>query len=250
MDDQYERISRAYHEARKMPASLYYEAPSVRSALGEIRGRSVIDFACGEGFYTRLLKEMGASNVLGVDLSAQMIALAQEQERANPVGVDFVVADAAAARDLGRFDMAAAIFLFNYARDAQTLDRMVANVAHSLVDGGRLVAVVPNPDYVNGRKDTLRYGYYHEERARHAGGIDARMVFTEPCEFVIEYTQWSRKVYEDTLQANGFSGIGWRFFEVSSQGLEALGAPFWSVALENPKSVILTATKAAGADAS
>jgi toxoflavin synthase len=41
---------------------------------------SVLDLACGEGFYTRLLRQTGAGRVVGVDLSAGMIALARQEE--------------------------------------------------------------------------------------------------------------------------------------------------------------------------
>jgi toxoflavin synthase len=245
MDDQYQRISAAYRQARRSPVSLYYEAPSVVKAIGDVGGSRVIDFACGEGFYTRILKQSGAATVVGVDLSPEMIALARQQEREAPLGIDYVVADAAQTRDFGRFDVATAIFLFNYARDVGTLNAMLATVARNLRDGGVLVAVVPNPDFVNGRKDTLPYGYFNEEIARHAALIEARMTFTEPRAFVIEYSQWSRHSYETALDANGFRGIGWRLFEVSAEGLDALGPAFWSAALDNPKSVILTATKIA-----
>ena len=38
----------------------------------------------GFGFYTRLLKQRGAAQVLGVDISPEMIRLANQQEQATP----------------------------------------------------------------------------------------------------------------------------------------------------------------------
>lgn len=243
MDDQYQRISHSYREARKNPTGLFYETPSVLKTIGDVSKKSIIDFACGEGFYTRILKSMGATKIVGVDISPEMIALAQEQEYDDPMGITYIVADAAQMRDFGRFDIATAMFLFNYARDLHTLHAMIENVAHSLSEGGVLVTVIPNPDYINGRKDTLHYGYFHDEIARHPDRIEARMVFTQPREFSIEYSQWSRTAFETALRANGFAGIDWRLFEVSPEGLDSLGAEFWSAALANPKSVIVTARK-------
>lgn len=37
--------------------------------LGDLAGKSILDLACGEGFYTRLLKKQGVASIVGVDLS-------------------------------------------------------------------------------------------------------------------------------------------------------------------------------------
>ena len=37
--------------------------------------------ACGEGFYTRRIKQAGAAEVTGVDISAAMIQLTEEEEQ-------------------------------------------------------------------------------------------------------------------------------------------------------------------------
>ena len=42
---------------------------------GDVRDQRILDLACGEGFYTRRLKAAGAARVLGIDVSAEMIAL-------------------------------------------------------------------------------------------------------------------------------------------------------------------------------
>ena len=40
----------------------------------------MLDVACGEGFYTRMIRERGAARVTGIDLSQGMIDLARKQE--------------------------------------------------------------------------------------------------------------------------------------------------------------------------
>ena len=64
--------------------------------------------ACGEGFYTRLLKRAGASEVTGVDISAEMIQLAEEEERRQPLGCRYVQADVAAFEPAGPVDLVVA----------------------------------------------------------------------------------------------------------------------------------------------
>lgn len=44
-----------------------------------VNGKRVLDIACGTGYGTRLLAEAGAQDVLGVDLSADALAIAQDR---------------------------------------------------------------------------------------------------------------------------------------------------------------------------
>lgn len=244
MKDQYVNIGEQFKEARRMmPITEFLEAPSVIRAVGPLEGRTVIDFACGDGFFTRIWKRLGAQSVVGVDLSPEMIELARRQEESEPLGIVYRVADAAKKQVIGCFDLATAIFLFNYANDAETLSSMISNVAGALAPGGRLVAVVPNPDFVNGRKDTLPYGYFIEEIASAPSNVRVKMTFTGETPFVIEFTQWTKGVYEKALADAGFGDIRWTGFSVSDAGVSKFGKEFWRNTLENPKSVILSATK-------
>src|SRR6185295_8169989 len=50
--------------------------------LGDVRGRTVLDFGCGSGQNSLLLARRGA-RVVGVDISASLIELARRRLRAN-----------------------------------------------------------------------------------------------------------------------------------------------------------------------
>ncbi len=56
--------------------------------LEDLTGKAVVDLACGEGHYTRMLPSLGAAKVVGVDRSKGMIALARAQESEHPVGLE------------------------------------------------------------------------------------------------------------------------------------------------------------------
>lgn len=243
MQDQYKNISVAYQQARRMPMTYFLEVPSVIRQVGDLSNRTLIDFACGEGFFTRMFRNLGASTVIGTDLSPDMIRLAQQQEASSPLGITYAVADASILHRFGQFDLATAIYLFNYADDEATLANMLANVRQNLVPGGRLIAVIPNPDFINGRADTLPYGYFMEERARRPQNSRVRMTFTGENPFSIEFTQWNRPTWERLLARNGFTDINWIPFTVSDEGIRQFGPDFWTTTLQNPKSLILSAIR-------
>ncbi|QGM93730.1 class I SAM-dependent methyltransferase [Methylocystis rosea] len=243
MRNQYQTISRQYSAARKDDHTNFLETPTVQSVLGDLSGVNAIDYACGTGHYSRLLKRLGAKNVLGVDLSPAMIEAARHEEVQNPLGVSYEVADGATMAVFGSFDVATAAFLFNYAEDEQTLAQMFRSVAANVIPDGRLVAVVPNPDFINGREDTLPYGFFLEEIGEGPMRLRVRMTFVGEEKFRIEFTQWSRHAYEDALAQAGFADAEWTPFAVSKEGIERHGQNFWDAILANPKSVVLSARK-------
>ena len=54
------------------------EWPVLKSMLPELTGKSVIDLGCGYGWFCRAARELGASDVTGVDISEKMLARAVE----------------------------------------------------------------------------------------------------------------------------------------------------------------------------
>lgn len=226
-----------------MPVTIFLEAPSFIKAIGNIDNKSILDLACGEGYYTRLMKERGAASVLGVDLSPDMIALARDQEQKSSLGIEYLIGDVSNMSCIGSFDIVTAVFLFNYACSLKSLNNMMNNVAVNLRSRGQLVSVVPNPQFKNDRRDTIQYGYFLEEIERFSFGLRSRMTFTGEIPFSIEFMQWDRQTYETSLSQAGFRDICWTPFTVSDEGVHKLGAEFWQATLENPKSIILSATK-------
>lgn len=77
--DGYDRWARVYdHDANPLPA---LEAPHVRAAFGDVRGRDVLDLGCGTGRHTAWLAESGA-RVTAVDFSEGMLEHARRKVRA------------------------------------------------------------------------------------------------------------------------------------------------------------------------
>ena len=50
------------------------EWPALRAMLPDLTGKSVIDLGCGYGWFCRAARELGASDVTGVDISEKMLA--------------------------------------------------------------------------------------------------------------------------------------------------------------------------------
>ena len=152
---EYDAIADEYAASKLLPWRVQVEQPTLFGLIGDVRGRSVLDLACGDGIYARTLADRGATRVHGVDLSAGMIELARKAEAARPRGITYSVCDAAEVRGLEGFDIVMAAYLFNYAQDRVQLRRMAESAFRGLKPGGHLCGVNDNP-----RTAPERYRYY------------------------------------------------------------------------------------------
>lgn len=103
---------------------------------------SVLDIACGQGVFTRLLAEKG-HQVTGVDQSETLIALAKKYDTCN---INYYVDDARLLQSLGkkRFDRITCILAL---QNIDPIDTMFKRVHELLTDGGRFVVVLTHPAF-------------------------------------------------------------------------------------------------------
>jgi len=145
MDTDYDRIAEQYKRAKLQPWRTHIERYTLLRLLGDVRGKSVIDLACGEGHYTRELRRQGASRVVGVDLSHGMIGLAKAEEAREPLGIEYLVENVETLQLAEQYDVVFAAYLLNYAHTAEELTQMCRSVARLLKPGGRFLTVNNNP---------------------------------------------------------------------------------------------------------
>jgi ubiquinone/menaquinone biosynthesis C-methylase UbiE len=81
-----------------------------------VLGKDILDFGCGDGRHARNLLEMGAHKVSGIDVSPDMIELA-DKRRVD--GLEFFVADGTKLPfEGGSFDIVFSNFVIHYFEDA------------------------------------------------------------------------------------------------------------------------------------
>ena len=93
MATNYDDIADVYLKAAVHPIKSYCEAFTLLKVLGNIKAKSVLDLACGDGYYTRLIKQQGTAQTTGVDISRKMIEQARRIEMAAPVGIKYQTGD-------------------------------------------------------------------------------------------------------------------------------------------------------------
>ena len=156
MTSQYETIRAAYDEIRKSSNALIERANVQETLAPFIKDASILDLACGSGFYSYHLLKWGASKVVGVDLSPAMLEEARAAAAATAVAgsdmrsdksIVFHLADCSVPvpYEGGPFDVVFAAWLLNYAPSGKEMVDMFRNVAINLKDGGHFITVAPPP---------------------------------------------------------------------------------------------------------
>ncbi|HNT19773.1 MAG TPA: class I SAM-dependent methyltransferase [Saprospiraceae bacterium] len=86
----YEQMAEAYNAlVMHKPHNAYYDRPNTLRLLPNVKGKTILDAACGPGVYAEILMDLGAL-VTGFDLSPKMVDLAIQR---NPGRGTFFVHD-------------------------------------------------------------------------------------------------------------------------------------------------------------
>ena len=208
----YDTIALLYRDSKLLPYRHAIERYTVFRLLGDLRGQTVLDLACGEGIYARKFRRAGATSVTGVDVSREMIALAEAEERADPIGCRYVCEDAARFTPAARVDVVTALYLLNYARTAGELASFGRACFRALRPGGRLVGFndnIRNPPQPG--RSLAKYGLERTCRQPLHEGDPIHNRITNPDGRVFEFDNYylAPATYERTMRNSGFNDFTW-----------------------------------------
>lgn len=198
---------------RREPSSLsdFTGRPAVFELCGPVRGLDILDLGCGEGYCARELAGRGAGSVTGVELSEEMVQLAEAQEAELGQGITYRQGDVIRLEDAdATYDLAVGVFVYNYV----TIGEMRASfreVHRVLKPGGSFVFSVPHPAFAFLRQgneppfyfDVEASGYFSGRDRQFQGAIHRRDGSALPVQMVHK----SFTDYFEALRAAGFSSL-------------------------------------------
>lgn len=140
------------------------EWPAVSALLPDLTGKHVVDLGCGFGWFARFAKEHGATKVLGLDLSENMITRAKADTK-DPA-IEYRIAD------LERLELAEASFDFAYSsltfHYIEDFARLMRTVHRALVPGAQFLFTIEHPIYMA----PTRPGWVVDSQGRKTWPID------------------------------------------------------------------------------
>lgn len=136
-DKHLEKANDTYHEK--------VVHPNLLRMLGDIKGKHILDLACGQGIFSRILADHGA-NVVGVDLGKELIELAEKKNEGYKFKVHFFSGsadDLYMVKDATKDIVVCVLALQNIEKLQETLKE----VSRTLKKGGKFVAVLNHPAF-------------------------------------------------------------------------------------------------------
>lgn len=208
----YDQIANEYRDSKQLDFRKYIEEYTLLQLAGDITGLHLLDLACGEGIYTRKLKKQGAASILGVDLSARMIDLAEESEKKEPLGCEYLVHDVLTLSHLGEYDIVVGMYLLNYAQAPEELTQFCEVVYKHLKPGGRFIGFNDNPHNDSAHYAKYRkYGFVKETTENRIAGdfVKYRMFNLDGTEFSFDNFYFEPKMYADAFAKAGLNHFKW-----------------------------------------
>lgn len=216
--DEWNAAATAFVEAQTTGRDYYRLAvfgPAQVELCGSVHGLRLLDLGCGAGYFSREIAKRGAM-VTGIDVSPEMLRHATAEEAANPLGIRYLLGDAAQLREhleLRTFDMVTSCLALHDMPDITSILRAVREV---LIPGGRFVVSIAHPC-----TDTpFRKWEKDEQGAKRWLCIDR---YFDRGPMTYQWTGWAYDFSTTALHATLEDWLGW--FLESGFSLRALREP-------------------------
>ena len=165
-DDHLEKGGDTYHE------KVIY--PNLLRIIGNMKGKKVLDLACGQGQFSRLMREQGA-HVTGIDLSKELIKIAESHNVSiQETGTHKVTYLQGSADNLSTikddtFDVVVCILAL---QNIENLQKTIEEAKRVLTPSGSFVFVLNHPSFRNPRQS---YWGYDEKSSTQFRRVDEYM---------------------------------------------------------------------------
>jgi len=229
MTAQYDKVAEEYpHEQTYLQHAEEYMYFSV---IGDVAGKSILDIGCGRGEHARKYKRQGATRVVRVDVSTEMLRLAQEEEQRTPLGIEYYQKDMFVPQEtFGAFDLVLVYSVLSIVPTKEKMLTLCRSIFANLKSGGRFITVGLNPDQDPATYPlTEKYGFRFEtSNPRQAGDI-IYSIFPvgNGKEHYFEDYYLSLATYEWAMREAGFQQVDWKEIAISPTGLALYGEGFW-----------------------
>ncbi len=241
----YDPIAFAYRKCKEQPWRTHIETYTISELAGDVAGLAVLDLACGEGYYARRFARAGAASVTGVDISENMIRLARHEEQRTPLGIEYLVHDAATINLDRRFDLVLGSYLLCNAKTAHELRALCAAVARCLRPGGRFIAVNNFAEQAPAHFPAMRqYGFMKRAAGAVGEGSPIEVDFLLGVNsFTLTAYSFSQGAYTRALGAAGFKDLRWQRPCLSPDAAAQPGSDYWNAFLEYPPIMFFECSK-------
>lgn len=117
------------------------ETPILLAMLPDLHGKNILDIGCGMGQHAKQYSDMGASSVLGIDISEKMLEYAKKHSSAHNITYRQMALEDIAELNI-KFDLVTSSLVFDYVED---FDELMRNVYTLMSDNAEFVFSMSHP---------------------------------------------------------------------------------------------------------
>ena len=132
--------------------------PVIFKLLGNVENNEILDLGCGQGYFSRLLEKQGAI-VTGIDLSEDLIKIANQRNQEQDLRIKYFVSNAADLKVLenNKFDIIVSNMAF---MDIENIEKTIEECSRVLKNNGYIVFSLVNPIFGISERTEDDNGYF------------------------------------------------------------------------------------------
>ena len=135
-----------------------YINPVILELLGSVKGEKILDLACGQGYFSRILAKRGAK-VTGIDKSEKLLKIAKARVNEKSTDIEFYHSDSAKLNGLknASFDIVVANMSFH---NIKNIKGTIKECSRVLKTNGRIIFSIPHPWHNIAERKKRKGGWY------------------------------------------------------------------------------------------
>ncbi len=230
----WEQLSDLY-QVRDATTTWLLGYPTALELLGDLNGKTILDYGCGNGPFTRFLaRTYPLARIIGVDTSETAIKNARKL-LTDTFRVEYH--HVASYKDISQydFDCAVSTFVFCCIPNIDSLKGLCSAVYSQLPDGGSFVIMDPHP-LSHGKRFTSFQADSAE--GKKSGDLLHVRIFTNSIDVEFDDYYWSISDYKTVIEESGFT-----IEEILSPTAEQYEDEKLHSEREHPPYIIFKATK-------
>lgn len=164
MPASWDEVAEDYHKTVGDTGDSYHRTfvnPVIFDILGDIKGLTMIDIACGQGYLSRILARKGG-DVIGIDISEKMLEIALTSEESEPLGVKYIRCNSGNMSEIADASIDCIVSTFGF-HDIKEIEPTINECGRVLKNNGKLVFAIPHP-FTYARRTQDEEGYFLKMR--------------------------------------------------------------------------------------
>lgn len=208
--DEYDALALDYSKYKTISEVDWHGYRAVLAALGDPKGKLILDIGCGQGNFSRVIADKGGK-VVGVDLSQKMI---EQAKRADSTVHYEVISRAQFPFSDNKFDAAISTFCLCTEPDFSQVEKTLAETARVLKAGAKMVIMHANYVEANGQSFGT-HAIEHVPNLRHTDAIKVYLHTPDGPPFAVQDYYHDMQHYTEGMKRQGLGNISIKDISIS-----------------------------------